>query len=226
MVLPATFLILAAATLGHPGWENDLASVVTGFGLGIALAGAPGPVQAVLLTETVRGGLARGFRAQAGANVTFGVVLVSLALGLSVLAPSGTALRILKVVGGVFLLWLGVDGFGSQNEIGPNSEHGSGISPAVRGILAVLVNPGAWLFLGTAASSLISTAAHTGGTWSAIAAALALAIGLAVGDSAVVLFGGLGVRRAGERVVLWMHRGLATVLLALGVGLVVSGVVS
>jgi hypothetical protein len=44
-------------------------AVVTGFGIGIALGGAPGPVQAVLLSESTRG-LSRGFRALAGANLT------------------------------------------------------------------------------------------------------------------------------------------------------------
>ena len=46
---------------------------------------------AVILTETIRGGVGRGLRAQAGANLTFVVLIVSLALGLSVVTPSGIA---------------------------------------------------------------------------------------------------------------------------------------
>jgi threonine/homoserine/homoserine lactone efflux protein len=203
-----------------------LSSVMAGFGLGIALAGAPGPVQAVILTESVRGGMARGVRAQAGANLTLAALLVSLALGLSVAAPSGTALRVLKVVGGVFLLWLAVDGLWSRREVDGQSPERRALPPAARGAFAVLLNPGAWLFLATAASSLFSAAAHEGGTPSAVVAALALSTGVAVGDGAVVLFGGFGLRRAGERMELWVRRILATVLAALGLWLLISGVIS
>jgi threonine/homoserine/homoserine lactone efflux protein len=91
---------------------DGVSHALVGLGLGVALAGAPGPVQAVLLAEAVRGGLARGFRAMAGANLTFGVLLVALALGLSVAHLSTNVVRMLKIFGGVFLLWLAVDGFG------------------------------------------------------------------------------------------------------------------
>ena len=54
---------------------ENLSPALAGLGLGIALAGAPGPVQAVLLTEALRGGATRGFRAMVGANLTLGVLL-------------------------------------------------------------------------------------------------------------------------------------------------------
>ncbi len=84
---------------------------VAGLGLGLALAGAPGPVQAVLLTEALRGGTARGLQALAGANLIFGVLLLGLALGLSLTAPSDAAVRLLKVVGLAALgCWLVLSG--------------------------------------------------------------------------------------------------------------------
>lgn len=199
---------------------------VAGLGLGIALASAPGPVQAVLLAESIRGGVARGFRAMAGASITFGLLLVALALGLSVAAPSGVVLRVLEVAGGALLVVLAVDGFRARPQLDPANGERRSLPPVARGSLAVLLNPGAWLFLGTAASSLFAAATQEGGTEAAVLAALALMAGLAAGDGAVVLLGGLGIRRAGERVALWVRRGLAVVLAALGVGLIVRGVVS
>jgi len=92
--------------------------------------------------------------------------------------------------------------------------------------MAVLLNPGAWLFLATAASSLLSTAANAGGREAAVLAALALAAGVALGDTAVVLFGGIGLRRAEEDAGTWIRRGLAAVLGVLGLWLVVSGIVT
>ncbi|MDP9341235.1 MAG: LysE family transporter [Actinomycetota bacterium] len=201
-----------------------LSPVLAGLGLGVALASAPGPVQAVLLAESVRGGVGRGLRALAGANFTFGLLLVSLALGLSVAPPSGPALRVLKVVGGVLLIWLAVDGIRSAHEAVRAASERRALPPAARGALAVLVNPGAWLFLGAVASPLLGSATQLGGRGTAVFAALALMAGAGVGDVGVVLLGGLGVRRAGQRVQLWVRRGLGTVLAGLGVWLLTQGV--
>jgi threonine/homoserine/homoserine lactone efflux protein len=198
---------------------------VAGLSLGIALASAPGPVQAVLLAEAVRGGVPRGLRALAGAAATFGLLLVSLSLGLSLTPPTGVVLRILQAVGGVFLLWLAVEGFRSGNEAAQPSSQGGALHPTARGALAVLLNPGAWLFLGAVASPLFAGASQRGGTGSALAAAVALMIGLAIGDGAVVLLGGLGLRRVDERVARWIRRALALVLAGLGVWLLVNAAI-
>ena len=199
--------------------------LVTGLGLGIALAGAPGPVQAVILAEAIRGGVARGLRAMAGANVTFGVLLLGLALGLSVAAPSGGALRALKVVGGAFLILLAVEGFRSARALEADTVHRRTLPPIARGSLAVLLNPGAWIFLGAAASPLFASAAEVDGTPGAVLAAVGMVVGAGVGDIAVAMVGGAGIRRAGDRVGLWVRRGLAIVLAGLGVWLLVSGAV-
>jgi threonine/homoserine/homoserine lactone efflux protein len=164
--------LFAMLTSGGRVSEIALASsVAAGFGLGIALAGAPGPVQAILLTESVRGGVPRGFRAMAGANLTFAALVVGLALGISVVAPGGRVLRVLELVGGAFLLWLAADAFRSPYELNQAPAGRRGLPSAARGSFAVILNPGVWLFLGTAASSLLSGAAHLGGTWTAVAAA-------------------------------------------------------
>jgi threonine/homoserine/homoserine lactone efflux protein len=199
--------------------------MAAGFGLGIALAGAPGPVQAIILSETVRGGMGRGVRVQIGANLTFAILLLALAGGVAVAAPSGSVLRAIKIVGGLFLLWIAVDGLRSSRAAAREGGGKALLPPEARGTLAVVLNPGAWLFLATAASSLFASAVHAGGTSSALAAAAALAVGLALGDGAVVLLGGVGLRRVGADTVTWVQRGLAVIILALGIWLLASGVV-
>jgi threonine/homoserine/homoserine lactone efflux protein len=200
--------------------------IVAGLSLGIALAGAPGPVQAVLMAESIRGGIARGFRTMAGAAVTFAAMLLGLALGLSVATPGGIALRVLKVAGGLLLMWFAVDGFRSAGVVEDAGSDRRSLPPAARGSLAVLINPGAWLFLGAVASPVFASATRTGGTRSALLLVAALVFGLALGDGTVVLLGGLGVRRAGQRMAMWVRRGLAVLLAAFGVWLVASGVMS
>ena len=62
--------------------------------------------------------------------------------------------------------------------------------PTVRGILAILLNPGGWLFLAAVASPLFLSAARGGGRGRAVLTALALAFGAALGDFRLVARGG------------------------------------
>src|ERR1051326_396553 len=163
--------------------SDGLAPIVTGLGLGLALAGAPGPVQAILLAEALRGGVRRGLSAMAGANLMLGALLLALAFGVSIAVPGDPLLRILKVVGGAFIVFLGVDGFRSASSTPSNAidARNRELPPAARGALAVILNPPAWLFLATAASSLMVSATQVGGTGTAVMAALAPRVGVAGG---------------------------------------------
>jgi threonine/homoserine/homoserine lactone efflux protein len=211
--------------------EGPASPVLAALGVGLALASAPGPVQAVLLTEAVRGGTRRGLTALAGSSLTFGSMLLVLALGLSLAPPSDLAIRVLRVAGGLLLLWLAFDALRSGYEVDsrPRSDADRPslrtVHPTVRGSLAVVLNPGAWLFLAAVASPLFASATRAGGRGNAVLAAAALAVGTSSGDVAVVLLGALGLRRAGDRVVRWIQRVLAALLAALGVWLLVQGVI-
>ena len=87
----------------------DVSIPLAAFGLGVALGASPGPVQLLLFSEASRGGAGRGLRAMAGANATFGLMMLLLAAGLSSLEPGETFLRVVKVIGGAFLVFLAVD---------------------------------------------------------------------------------------------------------------------
>jgi threonine/homoserine/homoserine lactone efflux protein len=211
-----TLSVLSSVAVGSPA--------LTALGIGIALAGAPGPVQAVLLAESTRGGVPRGLRALLGVHGTFSLLMVSLALGLSVATPTGLALRSLKIAGGALLVWLAIDGVRAPELPGAATSGERRLPPEVRGSLSILLNPGGWLFLGAVASPLLATASRRGGTVGAVLAAVALVGGAAAGDVAVVLLGGLGLRRAEARVAQAIRLALALVLAALGVWLVINGV--
>jgi threonine/homoserine/homoserine lactone efflux protein len=198
--------------------------VASAFGLGATLGLLPGPVQFILLTEATRGGVRRGFAAMAGANGTFGLLLFSLAAGLALLAPGTALLRALKLAGGVFLLYLAVDAFVTWRR-GASSEtaDGSSRTPFVRGVFAVLLNPGAWIFLATTASALFASAVDAGGRPFAMVAAVAMLAGVALVDGSMVLLGG-GVRRFELRVAHWLTPILAAGLAVFGVLLIVAGI--
>jgi threonine/homoserine/homoserine lactone efflux protein len=219
-------VLFAYATIGMERRMADVAGapIAAGLSLGIALAGAPGPVQAVLLSEAIRGGVGRGFRAQAGAILGFGALLLALALGLSVAEPSEVVLRVLRLAGGALLLWLAWDAFRARGEPLEASTERRRLPPIARGVLAVVLNPGALLFLAAVASPLLATAGQEGGRAGAVLVATALLGGTALGDLAVVLLGGMGIRRASDRVRTWVRTALAAVLAGLGVWLLVQGV--
>jgi threonine/homoserine/homoserine lactone efflux protein len=158
-----------------------------------------------------------------GVHGTFGLLLLALALGLSVAAPRGAVLRVLEVTGGILLLWLAVDGVRAETPPGRETDERRRLPPTLRGAMAIVLNPGGWLFLGTVASPLLATASQRAGVGSAVVAALALVAGAAVGDLGLVLVGGLGVRRAGEGLLRTVRLVLAALLAALGVWLLLRG---
>src|SRR5439155_683734 len=76
-----------------------LSALAAAFALGIVLASSPGPVQAVLLAGAARGGWRRGAAAMLGANATLAALLLALAGGLALVAPTGSAARLIRLGG-------------------------------------------------------------------------------------------------------------------------------
>jgi threonine/homoserine/homoserine lactone efflux protein len=174
----------------------SLSILLSAFALGLVLASSPGPVQAVLLAESARGGRRRGFAAMLGANATFAALLVALAGGLAFVAPTGTAARFIRLGGGIFLLLLAADTWrGAARQRADIARRG--LAPAPRGVLAVLLNPGAWIFLGTTAAALMADALRRGGRGFALLTAAAITAGIAVIDGGLVLLASEGRMRLG-----------------------------
>ena len=200
----------------------DLAHPAAAFGLGVALGASPGPVQLLLFSEAARGGVTRGLRAMAGANATFGVMLVLLAAGLSSIEPGETFLSAIRVIGGAFLVFLALDAIRENRRPQAMDEERGSLHPAVRGIIAVLLNPGAYVFLATTGAAVVADAAHDGGRALAFVTVVALLAGVSLMDSGMVLLG-TGAHRVSERALRILGDGLAVALGALGVWLIVQG---
>src|SRR5579859_7036294 len=90
---------------------DALSPIATGVLMGIALGAAPGAVQVVVVAEALGGGVFRGLRAVAGANLAFGLLLLGVALGIGAIYPRGEVLRGVEVAGAAFLLWQAVGAF-------------------------------------------------------------------------------------------------------------------
>jgi threonine/homoserine/homoserine lactone efflux protein len=197
------------------------------FALGFALGAAPGPVQLLLLTETAKRGLSGGLRVMLGANGTLFVVMVALAFGFSSLAPGEGVLRGLRVVGGGFLIYLAVEERrrlrAEVRDPGAGAAVGT-LGPTMRGLVSVLLNPGAWIFFATTASAVIADATAGAGRDAALAAAVFMTAGVSLSDFTFTLLGSGGRRLVGDRGLRWIRGALAVGLAAIGIAFVVQGV--
>ena len=202
----------------------DVSIPLAAFGLGVALGASPGPVQLLLFSEASRGGAGRGLRAMAGANATFGAMMLLLAAGLSSLEPGETFLRVVKVIGGAFLVFLAFDATRESRRPHEVEETRKGLHPTVRGIVAVVLNPGVYVFLATTGTAVVASAVDQGGRGLAVVTVVALLLGVSLMDSAMVLLGA-GAHRVSDRFLRILSEVLAVAMGALGVWLVVRGIV-
>lgn len=163
----------------------------------------------------------------AGANGTLFVIVAAIALGFSALAPGEGILRVLRVAGGGFLIYVAVDelralGRERRTEV-PRTLPAGRLGPTARGIAAVLVNPGAWIFFATTASTVVAQASAEGGRAAGVLAAAAMTVGVSAADLLSTAIGTGGRALLGERGLWWIRVGLAMVLLAIGSVFVLQG---
>ena len=206
-------------------------AIVGAFALGFALGAALGPVQMLILSETAKRGLEGGPRVMLGANLTLVGILVVLAPGFSSLAPRPGAIRTLQAVGGLFLLWIG--GVELRSILIEARSRTGGDPPPVaarrlgsiaKGIASVILDPGAWVFFATTASAPMAKVTSDGGTASALAGALAVAIGVSCSDLTFTILRSGGRRLVGEGGLRWIRTGPAALLVVIGAPFVVQGV--
>ena len=206
------------------------AGVGAAFALGFALGAAPGPVQLLILSETAKRGLEGGLRVMLGANLTLLGILVILALGFASLKPGPGVIRTLQAVGGSFLVWIGLVELRSIRDEAlstvdaPSQRAVARLGPTAKGVAAVLLNPGAWIFFATTASALMANATVDGGTGAALATAVAMAVGVSCSDLTFTILGSGGRRLFGERGVRWIRIGLAALLVVIGVAFVTQAI--
>jgi threonine/homoserine/homoserine lactone efflux protein len=201
----------------------DLSISVAAFGLGVALGASPGPVQLLLFSEASRGGIRRGLLAMAGANATFGLYMLLLAAGLSSFEPSETFLRVVQVIGGGFLVFLAVDALFENRRPEVVEASRRRMHPSLRGVVAVVLNPGVYVFLATTGTAVVASAVEAGGRGLAVVTVVALLLGVSLMDSAMVLLGA-GAHKVGERTLRILGDVLAFALGVLGLWLIVAGI--
>ncbi len=204
-------------------WDHVAAAATLGFALG----SAPGPVQLLILAETAKGGFTMGLRVMLGANGTLFVIVAALALGFSALSPGAGVLRILRIVGGAFLIYVAIEELRTlRHEARTDTARtlpAARLGPTARGAVSVVANPGSWIFFATTASTLVAQATADGGRSSGLVVAAAMTIGVSAADLLSTLIGTGGRALLGERGLRSIRVVLAVVLLGIGMAFVIQG---
>ncbi len=194
-------------------------------GLCLLLALAPGPDTFLVLRYSIadaRAGLAAAFGCALGGIVWAIVVAAGLA---TLLEQSATAYRALKLVGGVYLLYLGARALWEHRHSGADTPHPRTMPAPTRsavfaGLLSCLFNPKVGLFYLAVLPQFLTevTFGNTlalGALESSIAAA-EMAVLATVAARAVALLRRPAVRDRLERI-------SAGILVALGIGVIADG---
>ncbi|HKG82615.1 MAG TPA: LysE family translocator [Beijerinckiaceae bacterium] len=120
----------------------------------------PGPDMSLFLAKTVSGGRKAGIAAMLGAQAGCCVHTMVAALGVSaLLAASATAFLVLKIVGGLYLLWLAIDAIRHGSALNVRREAGTEVSvwrTFVLGVGVNLTNPKVVLFFVTFLPQFVS----------------------------------------------------------------------
>jgi threonine/homoserine/homoserine lactone efflux protein len=134
------------------------AQVLAFCGVALVVGLTPGPDIALVLRNTMRGGRADGFRTIGGIMVGLVGWALATALGVAaVLAASATVFTVLKVAGGIYLVYLGIQSFRSlRRGVEPEARPARRGSPFRQGLVTNLLNPKLAVFFTTLLPQFIS----------------------------------------------------------------------
>jgi threonine/homoserine/homoserine lactone efflux protein len=121
--------------------------VLTFLGLSVLLILTPGPNQALLTSRVLSGGRRAGLATVRGLTTGMAVHIVAAAVGLSaLLASSSQVFGWVKVVGGAYLVLLGVAALARARRPAGAAQPRLGGSPFRDGLLSMTLNPKAAVF--------------------------------------------------------------------------------
>ena len=186
-------------------WQYLISGTVFGLSAGFS----PGPLTALVISETLKHNTAEGAKVALAPLITDLPIIIAGVWAVSLAAGASWALGLIALIGGGYLARLGWESLrfrgvtGETETVPPRSLR--------RGIIANLLNPNPYLFWGTVGGPLLAQALPH----SPASAALflvpfyGLLVGVKVGIAAVV---GRSRRFLKSRVYVWINRGLGMVL--------------
>ena len=159
----------------------------------VAICLAPGPDMLFVVASAARGGARTGLDAVGGITTAMTLHVTAAALGLSALfAASATAFNVLRVVGAVYLVWLGISALrGRRPALGPSAPRAEAFR---RGCLTNVTNPKVIVFFAAFLPQFVVPGAAPVALQLLELGAVFAAIGLAFDVSIALTAGALGER--------------------------------
>ena len=196
-----------------------------GFLLGFAIAAPVGPIGLLCIRRTLADGMSAGLATGLGAATADAVYGAIAALGLTALSSFLVDQSAwLRLVGGLFLVYLGVVTFRSRPVVGAASEpmRVAGLAGAYGSTFVLtLTNPATILSFGVAFAGLGLVGQNTSG-----AAAGLMVLGVFFGSSCwwLLLSGGVGLLRSrvSSQALAWVNRASGVLLAGFGIAALVS----
>lgn len=126
-------------------------SLLLAYAMGFSVASMPGPILALIATETLRRGAWPGAQTALAPMCVDACVMLPLLMVLQSSIPSGAGVVAIGLAGGAFLFWLGLQSFRARSGgVAPDGRRGSRrLPPFLKGVLTQLMNPYAYIFWGT-----------------------------------------------------------------------------
>ncbi|HEV7907779.1 MAG TPA: LysE family translocator [Pseudonocardiaceae bacterium] len=160
----------------------------------------PGPGMLYVLARSLRGGRAEGFQSGIGTALGVTVHVLAAAAGLSaVLVTSAAAFTVIKLVGAVHLIYLGIRALFSKSSDAVEPPRQARRSAVVQGVITEVLNPKTALVVPGVPAALRPPRSRSRAAGLRAARLVVVAMGL-VADMTVALFAGpLGSRLAASR---------------------------
>lgn len=208
-------------------FDYSLAHWATFLTAAVLLNLCPGPDMAFIIAQTARGGVKAGFSAMFGVWSGAFTHVIFAALGLSaVLAASATAFSVVKWIGALYLIWLGVQAFRSQRSVSAAQPR---ISPKDlmkifrQGVFVAALNPKVAIFYLAFLPQFVEVGAGPVSAQLFLHGSLIIVVAAFI-EPPLVLIGGkvTGYLSNNVTVSRWMDRGLGALFVGLGLKLATS----
>lgn len=179
-----------------------MAFLFLGLSLGLSAGLAPGPLLALVIQRSVQGGLASGLRVAVAPFLTdLPIVILSLLL---VGRLPEVGLDVLLAVGGLFVIWLGIDAFRHAGDAIDMTASTSARQDFLHGALINFLNPHPYLFWVAVGAPTVVRAWRTE-PWMAVAFIVAF-YALLVGSKMALAFVFSRARALPQRQYTWVIR--------------------
>lgn len=208
-------------------FEYSIAHWAAFFTAAVLLSASPGPDMAFILGQTVKGGRRAGFYAMFGiwTGALFHVLLAAIGLS-AIVAASAIAFSIVKWIGVIYLVWLGVQAFRINDTLSLSVENTVLNKDALvfkQGVLIAILNPKVAIFFLAFLPQFVVDGAGPESAQLFLHGILVI-VAAALVEPPLILAGAklTSIFRNNNRIGVWLDRALGSLFIALGARLALS----